>query len=101
MNDQAKIQTELESRAANITARVLAESVIPEDDHDNYPLAMKCECAKPDCRAQIELNIADRRLLRQNVRQFIIKPGHQDLSLEKVILSSPKYLVVEKFSLSV
>ena len=99
-NKQAKINTELESRHKNIANRIRAERLVPVRDYDNYPLVMDCECSNVNCITKLSLPIKERQSLRQNDRQFIIAPGHEDLSLEQVVLQTPNYLVVEKFTLN-
>lgn len=56
-----------------------------------------CECASPDCVEQLaSVDIETYRRVREEPRWFLVLPGHQDPSLERVVETHRAYLVVEK-----
>ena len=55
-----------------------------------------CECASPDCTAQLQVDPETYRRVRQNARHFFVLPGHEDSRLERIVESHREYLVVEK-----
>lgn len=74
-----------------------------EDGHDgfvanhNIPLHFYCECSDENCRQRIIMD----PLLYENIHadrsKFVIIPGHETDSIEKIITKKPDYFVVKKF----
>lgn len=63
----------------------------------DMPLHFYCECSDENCRTRIKLKPSKYAELHQNSSQFIVLPGHQVVAIEKIILETPSYFVVEKF----
>jgi hypothetical protein len=59
-------------------------------------LEFVCECAKRGCETLIELTFDEYRALRADSRRFAVSPGHAIPDVERVVLSSDRYEVVEK-----
>ena len=55
-----------------------------------------CECAEPDCRAQVALMKDDYERVRANSRQFFVAAGHELPDIETVVERHDEWLVVEK-----
>jgi hypothetical protein len=55
-----------------------------------------CECADEECTARIEITFSRYEEVRANAKAFIVVPGHVDRSVERVLLSTDTYRVVEK-----
>lgn len=60
------------------------------------PVPFACECDDPDCARAIEVPLADYERAVAPHDQFIVFPGHEDHSVERVIDEHPGYLVVSK-----
>jgi hypothetical protein len=60
------------------------------------PLLFYCECADENCAKRVPITMHEYREIHKNRRQFIIVPGHEVMSVEKVIVEKPDYTVVEK-----
>jgi hypothetical protein len=60
------------------------------------PLAFHCECGRASCLGTIEIAPpVYERVARERYR-FVIIPGHEDPTIERVVESQPAYVVVEK-----
>lgn len=55
-----------------------------------------CECAHADCTEQVRVAADDYRRVRENTRQFLVLPGHEDPQIERVVERHSNYLIVEK-----
>ena len=63
---------------------------------DNTPLQFYCECADENCAKRVELTFHEYHEIHENRRRFVIVPGHEVISVEKVIAEKPNYTIVEK-----
>ena len=59
-----------------------------------------CECADDSCTALITLASEEYEAVRANPLHFPMKPGHEDLRIERVVEEHDDYVVVEKFDLA-
>ena len=66
-------------------------------DHSDLPLHFYCECSDETCTKRIVLKPSTYEKLHKNSSQFLIRPGHQVVSIERLVKAEPKYLVVEKY----
>lgn len=57
-------------------------------------LELLCECGTARCSERIEMAPADYELLRSDATHFALRPGHEDDTVEQVVLSTPDYLIV-------
>lgn len=57
-----------------------------------------CECSDMDCRQWIKLPIDTYRAIHKKRDHFIVKPGHEDTSIEAVVDKETHYYVVQKLS---
>ena len=56
-----------------------------------------CECARLSCRVKIAVEQDEYRAVRGHPLRFIVFPGHEKESIERVVGGErPRYLVVEK-----
>jgi len=55
-----------------------------------------CECAAESCLERITVPLAAYEQIRSHPRRFVLKPGHEQESLERVVESERGYIVVEK-----
>lgn len=55
-----------------------------------------CECGELTCEAKISLPVETYREIRQNKRQFFVKPGHEIPKAEVVLERYPNYCLIEK-----
>jgi hypothetical protein len=63
---------------------------------DAETLILLCECGDLECRETLEMTPAEYEVVRAEGEFFLIIPGHEDLTLERVIERRTRCLVVEK-----
>jgi hypothetical protein len=67
-----------------------------EQHRISTPLPFHCECSDASCVATLSVVPSDyERVLNERFR-FMVIPGHQDPSVERVVARHADYLVVEK-----
>jgi hypothetical protein len=60
------------------------------------PVAFVCECSDPGCAKVVELTLGEYRHVRTSPLRFVVFPGHELLSVERVVERTPGYVIVEK-----
>jgi len=55
-----------------------------------------CECCDAACKELVEVKNDGFRVLNRKGNIFYIKPGHENLNVEKIIHKEDKFFVVEK-----
>jgi hypothetical protein len=55
-----------------------------------------CECGRPNCTEAISLTHGEYERVRAVPTHFLVKPGHEDPSVERVVQQNDGYFVVEK-----
>lgn len=55
-----------------------------------------CECANEACVERVSVPLDAYEELRSHPRRFVLKPGHQQTDVERVVESTDGYVVVEK-----
>jgi hypothetical protein len=61
------------------------------------PAGFICECANPDCGAEIVLTLFDYEAIRQNPARFFVLSQHVFRDVEDVVEDRGEYVIVEKF----
>jgi hypothetical protein len=56
-----------------------------------------CECGDDNCTAPVSLTLAEYEEVRQVSTHFFIAHGHEVIDVERVIKTTERYAVVEKF----
>jgi hypothetical protein len=64
------------------------------DDEELVPFV--CECDDPSCARPVSVSLVDYERVARPVDQFVVRPGHEDPTVEEVIERHEKYLVVSK-----
>jgi hypothetical protein len=67
------------------------------EDEQSTLTGFVCECSRESCTELIEITPARYEAVRSDPRRFIVLPGHEDLSVERVVEKHPGVFVVEKF----
>src|SRR6188472_2626716 len=55
-----------------------------------------CECSREECKEPISISIDEYESVRGEPTRFFVLPGHEDLSVERVVERNERYIVVEK-----
>jgi hypothetical protein len=93
MDEIAAARTEAIFRAVNEAIAKTAESLAAEEAD------FVCECADPDCAHRVTASLESYEELRSDGTHFMLVPGHEEPSVERVIGREATYWIVEKFSL--
>jgi hypothetical protein len=59
-------------------------------------LPLVCECVRTGCSVPLQVEPSTFSRVREHPLQFIVAPGHEDLSVESVVERHVRYLIVEK-----
>jgi hypothetical protein len=89
---ERKIQaarTEALFRAVNDHIAAAAEGLVDEAE-------FVCECADAGCAERLEAPLDDYEEVREDPKLFLVKPGHADEDVERVVSDEGGYEVVEK-----
>jgi len=55
-----------------------------------------CECADAACDDNVEATLEEYARVRRHRRRFLLRRGHEDFAVERVVAVEPHYAVVEK-----
>jgi hypothetical protein len=66
--------------------------VLPEDSL----LTFHCECGREDCEERLSLTPAEYHEVRSQKDRFAVFPGHEQQALERPILRTDRYVLVDK-----
>lgn len=83
-----------EAHARAINERIQAERGIASSACE--ALGFSCECGDRSCERLVDLSVADDERARAHPRRFVITPGHDFSSSERVVEKQDAYWVVEK-----
>lgn len=84
-------ENEAAFRAFNEGIRVVEERI-----DDSPETEFVCECSDPACEARIRIPLTDYTAVRASPIRFLVKPGHEIASLERVLRQTDDYAVIEK-----
>ena len=59
-------------------------------------LEFVCECEKKECTEKIGLSLEEYEHIRSDSNRFFVLPGHDEPTLDEVVESNDRYLVVSK-----
>jgi hypothetical protein len=65
-------------------------------EHDHPVAGFRCECSRPNCRAQVLLSGHEWQRVRSRGNQFAVAPGHVASDLEAVVEEHERFWLVEK-----
>lgn len=96
LSRRRRAENEVIFRQRNVVVKNLARSVLDKDSRLDLSIKFVCECSDEDCHESIEIPVHEFEQTSHNTRQFIVKAGHQQSDLERV-MDYEGYMVVEKF----
>jgi hypothetical protein len=68
-------------------------------EQTDIELQYYCECSDENCRLRIALKLSEYNELHQKNDLFVIIPGHEVVSVERIVARAPTYVVVQKFEI--
>ena len=63
---------------------------------ERQPLNIVCECDRLDCAEQISVGVDTYEKVRSDAALFLVRPGHEDGSVEDVVDTEGDYMIVRK-----
>ncbi len=94
------INAELAVRAENEHSLNKLKNHMPEPEHEETKIAFNCECSDLTCEQRVLLTLKEYEKLHNKFSRFVIKKGHEEPKVEKVIASDKSMSIVEKYSLT-
>ena len=96
------IENELLFRKKNKAAKNAIKKFYEDFDIDpeNEALQFYCECSNDDCEDRIEMTVEDYEKHHSRKDRFIVLPGHETDTVEKVVQQYDDYAIVQKFDLA-
>jgi hypothetical protein len=67
------------------------------DQVGDRDLEVLCECGRSGCEELIEVTADAYDRIHREADRFIVVPGHESPDIERVVESTERYLVVDKF----
>jgi hypothetical protein len=65
---------------------------------EHQPLHIVCECDRLDCAERISVHLETYERVRGDAALFLVRPGHEDESVEDVVDTGGDYVIVRKRS---
>ena len=63
---------------------------------DGHVYDFVCECSNPTCLERVHLTAADYEAVRADPKTFVLAPGHDRESIEKIVQPGFDHVIVEK-----
>ena len=73
-------------------ARIEEQAGVPQDD----PVPFVCECDDPACSQAVVLRLDEYEQAVRPPDQFVVRPGHEDPSVERIVEQHDGYVIVSK-----
>ena len=90
-----KVANEVLAKGLNRKLESLLEQ--GEDEPiDQHEADFFCECSTATCSDRIRMTVARFDAIHAHPQDYIVRPGHQDREVERVVESEPGYLIVRK-----
>ena len=65
-------------------------------DSDTGTFEIICECADKSCTERLSVPTSLYERVRSDATHFLLRPGHEDATVERVIETFDSYVIVEK-----
>lgn len=66
-------------------------------ESDSLLAGFVCECSREDCTEALEVTHARYEAVRDDPRRFLVLPGHEDMTVDRVVERHGGFVVVQKF----
>jgi hypothetical protein len=93
MNEEAIRTARTEALFRNVNERVAEAAQRFDSDQAEFV----CECGDAQCTDRVEARLDEYEHVRADGTRFLLVPGHEDTSIERVVRSRTRFAVVEKF----
>jgi hypothetical protein len=96
LSERRLVENEMLFRSTNREVQRRVKRDRHGDEPDGVKLHFYCECSRFYCRDRIKLTVDEYEVATVNEKQFIVLPGHENMTVEKVVSRANGYVVVEK-----
>lgn len=97
LSERRLVENEMLFRSTNREVqRRVKRDLAAKQEPATLELHFYCECSRFYCRDRIKLSVDEYESATENERQFIVLPGHENPTVEKIIRKAAGYTVVEK-----
>jgi hypothetical protein len=69
---------------------------VNEDFEVDGRLEFLCECGREECLETVSLSRADYEDVRDDGTRFVLREGHQDETVERIVARGERFVIVEK-----
>jgi hypothetical protein len=98
MNSEQERRARNEALFREVNERVEEVSTRLAGTEDESALTgFVCECSREACADLVEITYAQYEAIRSDARRFLVRVGHEDLTVDRVVEQHPAFLIVEKF----
>ena len=96
LSKRRRVENELVFKQLNQQVKQAAEVMLPNRQRREFPLKFYCECSNESCTERIMIPLEDYAMLHQNIRNFMVLPGHQQSDIEQVVSDQGKFVIAKK-----
>jgi hypothetical protein len=94
---ERRVKNETLFREVNERVLELAVGFAGAGEPDEFLNGFVCECGRDNCVELVQVSRAQYEAVRSDPRRFVVVPGHEDVTVERVVERRGRYWVVEKF----
>lgn len=94
--EKRKIKNEVLARSTNKKLRNIIKEHTPAEELKDLAIDFYCECSDESCEARVPLTLKEYAVAHEDASKFIVAPGHQTPSIEKIEHRAPDYSIVTK-----
>ncbi len=90
------VRNQARFREVNEEVRRAAAALTDPSGEPDAPFEFLCECVRRDCQTMILLTLGEYEAVRADAASFVLAPGHEDESIERVTQDGPRFRIVRK-----
>lgn len=99
LSRRQKINIELAEKTKNTHTKNILNKLLPSKLKHAEIIKFNCECSDPKCNKKVDLTLKQYEIYSKKRKQFVLAKGHITKEIEKPLVMSKGYTVVEKFSI--
>jgi hypothetical protein len=96
-DQERRARNEALFREVNERVEEISSRLSGFDEEDSTLTGFVCECSREGCTELIEVTPARYEAVRSDPQRFLVLPGHEDLTVDRVVEEHPGFFIVEKF----
>ena len=96
-SERRRAENQVVFREHNERTKRQVEHILPTENRPLLTVGFTCECSDEACAERIPLTVIQFKRLVKGAWRFVIRPGHEQSDIERVVESGGNFVVVEKF----